>query len=178
VDFSKLSDDQLLQLMKAVLAECINRGVAIATAANRIGSDAVEEMLNKVESSQQNTSIETERSAVITAILKTRYLPTYYIPFGVNIWEKNGDKRAYIQESFNNDGWKITYYHTGNRWNRRGSITSENIDISDCKPQLIQFCNAICDRFESGFKAYSNDAEKYPPNPDSLNAYQQLLQIN
>lgn len=176
MNFSGLSNDQLLQLMKAVLTECINRGVAMATAANNIGNDAVEEMLNKANASQSNQNLEGERAAVVVALSNASVMDELCsLPFSVNIWEKNGDRRVYIQESFNDNGWKITYYHTGNRWNRQGSLTGFK---SPCKTQLVEFCRILCERYPAGFKAYSGDAEKYQPNPTSLTQYQQLLQVN
>ena len=49
MDFSNITDDQLLQLIKAVMAEAVCRGVAIAKAASDIHEDAAEELRIKAE---------------------------------------------------------------------------------------------------------------------------------
>lgn len=49
MDFTNITDDQLLQLIKVTMAEAVKRGVAIAKAAHHIHEDAAEELRIKAE---------------------------------------------------------------------------------------------------------------------------------
>lgn len=62
MDFSNISDDQLLQLIKAVMAEAVARGVAIAKASTHIYDDAAEELRIKAEiAAKKAQQVEAER---------------------------------------------------------------------------------------------------------------------
>lgn len=52
MDFSNISDDQLLQLIKAVMAEAVSRGGAIARAASDVYVDAETELRIKAEAAE------------------------------------------------------------------------------------------------------------------------------
>jgi hypothetical protein len=181
MDLSNLSDDQLLQLIKAAMAETVLRGEAIIYAANRSVSDAAQELRTKAAAGQTATAstrstvddLAADKAAMVQALLEADWFATYATdPFSINMWEKRGEVRIYIQKSFTTPSWEFTYFHTGNPWNYQGTIKSEDPLVVE---RLIFFCKAICDRHLPGFKCYSNAIKNSNPDPQALAFYRQAI---
>jgi hypothetical protein len=181
MDLSSLTDDQLLQLIQAAMAETVIRGEAIIYAANRSVNDAGQELRTKAAARQTETTstrstvddLAGDKAALIQVLLESDWFDPYaQDQFSINIWEKRGDLRVYIQSSHATPAWEFAYFHTGNPWNLRGTIKSEDPLVAD---RLIPLCKAICARHLSGFKCYSNDYKKATPDPQSLTIYRQAI---
>lgn len=171
---SSLSDDQFLGLIQAVMSETLRRGTPIAMAVNREVDRTAQDLRDIANRGSHLTPEERKKAAIITALIESSLFQSAgyaWDAFAVNLWEK-GDRRLYIQQSFVTDGWKITYFHDGNRWNNSGSIVgtrSKNLD------SLIPFCRFLCESESPGFKCYSSDIKKADPDRALLQIYQQLL---
>jgi hypothetical protein len=180
-----LSDDQLLQLIQSAMAETKRRGEAIIYAANQSVNDAARELRTKAAkaaaagqtatASTRSTvdNLAADKAALVRALLEADwFVPYSQDQFSINMWEKRGEVRIYIQKSFTTPAWEFTYFHTGNPWNYKGTIKSEDPLIAE---RLIPFCQAICDRHLPGFKCYSNDYKKATPDPQALAFYRQAI---
>jgi hypothetical protein len=182
MDLSGLSDDQLLQLIQSAMAETKRRGEAIIYAANQSVNDAAQELRTKAAAAAVGQTTATtggsnnlagEKAALVYALIESDFFASYrHDQFAINIWEKRGEMRVYIQQSFIDDPWKFTYFHTGNTWSRAGTMDSADKSTATA---LIPFCQAICDRHLPGFKCYSNDYKKATPDPQSLAFYRQAI---
>ena len=182
MDLSGLSDDQLLQLIKSAMSETTRRGEAIIYAADRFVNDAAQELRTKAAkaSAAGQTTVATgcsndlaEKAALVYALIESDFFAAYHHDqFAINMWEKRGELRVYIQQSFIDDPWKFTYFHTGNTWSRAGTMDSADKSTATA---LIPFCQAICKRHLPGFKCYSNDYKKATPDPQALAFYRQAI---
>ncbi|WP_373544503.1 hypothetical protein [Chamaesiphon sp.] len=183
MDLSGLTDDQLLQLIQAAMAETVLRGEAIAYAANQTVSDAAQELRDRVAKAEATGRAATARStssyeasdkaALIQSLIESSFFATYrYDQFGISIWEKRGEVRVYIQQSFVGDPWKFAYFHTGNAWSSPRTMDSAD---GSTATSLIPLCKAICERHIPGFKCYSNDLKKASPDPQALEFYRQAI---
>ncbi len=182
MDLSGLSDDQLLQLIQSAMAETKRRGEAIIYAANQSVNDAAQELRTKAaKAAAGQTTVATgssnnlaaEKAALVYALIESDFFASYrHDQFAINVWEKRGEMRVYIQQSFIDDPWKFTYFHTGNTWSRAGTIDSADKSTATA---LIPLCQAICDRHLPGFKCYSNDYQKATPDPQALAFYRQVI---
>jgi hypothetical protein len=181
MDLSELPDDQFLQLIAAIFQEISRRAISVQFAANKYCNDAVEEIKtarsqSPTQSSQPKSnwwddddpddaiSTESQQATVASLIKSLDFFQSYkYHNFSLNIWEKHGDIRVYIQQSFKSRGWAMVYYHTGNRYKSPGAIES-----SDLKAHLVsgfqKFARMLCQELSPGFKCYANDDGKYPIN--------------
>jgi hypothetical protein len=181
MDFSNLGDDQLLQLIQAAMAETKHRGKAMIYAANRTVDDVAQELRTEAakaaatgQTARASTidNLAADKAALIQALLEADwFVPYRQDQFSINIWEKRGEVRIYLQKSFSTS-WEFTYFHTGNPWNYKGTIKSEDPLIAE---RLIPFCQAICNRHLPGFKCYSNDYKKATPDPQALAFYRQAI---
>ena len=180
----------MLQLIKAAMAETVLRGEAIIYAANQTVNEAAQELRTKAArataAAQTTTARSTsndeasDKAALIQSLIESSFFATYrHDQFGISIWEKRGEVRVYIQQSFVSDPWKFAYFYTGNTWNLRGTITSSiqgnNGEDRVTAQQLIPLCEAICNRHISGFKCYSNDLKKANPDLQVLEFYRQAI---
>jgi hypothetical protein len=175
---SQLNNDQLLELIEQVVQETVRRGGHILAATNIQFTNCAEELqdlANNLDSTFDNNP-ERRKAAIISALTDSRFFQSMgytYDRFSLNIWDKNGgDKRLYIQQSFTTDGWKITYYHDGNRWHHPHTIESNRQEAN--LTSLIPFCQFICERESAGFKCYPS---KELPDPNLLKIYQGILSI-
>jgi hypothetical protein len=182
MDLSELPDDQFLQLIAAVFKEITRRAISLQFAANKYRRDAVEEILkntqpqSQTQSSQPKSnwwddddpddaiSTESQQATVASLIKSLDFFQSYkYHNFSLNIWERNGDIRVYIQQSFKSGGWEMVYYHTGNSYKSPGAI-----ECLDLKVHLVsgfqKFARMLCQELTPGFKCYANDDGKYPVN--------------
>jgi hypothetical protein len=154
------------------MAETKRRGEAIIYAANQSVNDTAQDLRTKAAQAQATSTRSTvdnlaaDRSALVLALLEADWFAPYsQDQFSINMWEKRGEVRIYIQKSFTTPSWEFTYFHTGNPWNLRGTIKNEDPLVAD---RLIPLCQAICDRHLPGFKCYSNDYKKATPDPQAL----------
>jgi hypothetical protein len=180
MDLSILPDDQLLQLIEAVTKEVARRAIAIQAATEKYWQDTKEEILNHPNNaaSQRRASSPTSTNDDLTKATVARLLKTadffrnyQHHAFSVNVWEKQGDIRVYLQESFKSDGWKFVYYHTGNRYQIPEAVSVpddlDSVSISEFRDLARMLCNEL----PSGFKCYANDDIKHPVNSTLLQQY-------
>ncbi len=167
------------------MSETLRRGTPIAMAVNREVDRTAQDLRDIATDRRQLTPIlpqpnrESSRNYRSDRISLFQTAGYAWDAFALNLWEKGDlskptlrDRRLYIQQSFVTDGWKITYFHEGNRWHNSSSIVgtrSKNLDL------LIPFCRFLCESESPGFKCYSSDIKKADPDRASLQIYQQLL---
>jgi hypothetical protein len=181
MDLSELPDDQFLQLIAAIFQEISRRAISVQFAANKYCNDAVEEIKtarsqSPTQSSQPKSnwwddddpddaiSTESQQATVVRLIKDLDFFQGYrYHNFALNIWEKHGDIRVYIQQSFQSGGWQMVYYHTGNRYKSPGAIECLDLQIH-LVSGFQKFARMLCQELNPGFKCYSNDDRKYPVN--------------
>jgi hypothetical protein len=183
MDLSILPDDQLLQLIEAVTKEVARRAIAIQAATGKYWQDTKEEILNHPNNavSQRRADSPTSTNddltkATVARLLKTAdFLRNYqHHAFSVNVWEKQGDIRLYLQESFKADGWKFVYYHTGNRYQIPETVNAPDLDsASICA--FRDLARMLCNELPSGFKCYANDDIKHPVNSTLLQQYRSQI---
>jgi hypothetical protein len=159
------------------MVETVLRGEAIIYAANQSVNDAAQELKTKAATQTAARStvddLAADKAALVRVLLESDWFAPYsQDQFSLSIWEKRGDVRVYIQRSFATPAWEFAYFYTGNPWNLRGTIKSEDPLVAD---RLIPFCKAICDRHSPGFKCYSNDYQKATPDPQALAVYRQAI---
>jgi hypothetical protein len=183
MDLSILPDDQLLQLIEAVTKEVARRAIAIQAATNKYWQEAKEEILDNINDSQ--SPIDDERAsapqgsrtqATVVSLLKNLdFFRSYkYDSFSLSIWEKNGDIRLYLQQSFKTNGWKFTYYHTGNPWKFKASIEAPDLDPSGISA-FRNFGRLLCDELPTKFKCFSTQDLKNQIDTQLLQKYQSKL---
>lgn len=176
MDLSILPDDQLLQLIEAVTKEVARRAIAIQFATGKYWQDAKEDIETNVTQPSNRASDEDSTKATVIRLLKNLDFFSSYrsSQFSINIWEKQGDIRLYLQESFRVDGWRMTYYHTGNKWNLPGTVNAP-----DLQPHLISdfksFSKLLCYQLTPGFKCYGRDDDNYTVNFSLLQILKEQL---
>jgi len=152
MDFSKITDDQLLQLLQSAMAEAISRGEAMAYAAQvdvlsqkekaqiRIKEmERLQEEKNKseVDRIKKAAKAEFEKSQSQAETGETKGLWQskmaaieairewgYNGEFQINIWANGNDRRVYFQDK-RKPNWKYCLYVTGNKYNPPGKFTLE-----------------------------------------------------
>jgi len=150
LDFSSLSDDQLVELIRAALREAVRRGSAVEAAvrsagleesekariaqaaarkeaeriareeADRVAREAAERVRREAEKKQEQAAIDKAAKLRALAVRARELFGNGWPEFSVSIWSKAGDKRVYIQCGF--DQKFCTYYHTGNARTAPGTI--------------------------------------------------------
>lgn len=157
MDFSILTDDQLLLLLKGAMQEAINRGGAVKLAAENEVISAQEraaiefrvvEKLRLEEAEKQRKKIEQEAEAkfreeqqkqTVEKIASTWEIKAaaitairewgYDDSFYLSIWSRNADRRIYFQnEKGVHPKWSWCYYITGNNNNPPGFLEGKGID--------------------------------------------------
>jgi hypothetical protein len=154
MDFSILSDDQLLDLLKGAMTEAIHRGGAIAAAAQgevlsakeraqiefrvaeklraeaearereRIAKEA-EAKIRAEALKKEAQQVESTWSSKAAAIAAIRQWG-YNGDFEINIWSNGADRRVYFQESNGRRcDWKWCLYLTGNKYHPPGDLDGE-----------------------------------------------------
>jgi hypothetical protein len=141
LDFSTLTDDQLVGLIREALQEVVRRGPAVEAAARAAGLDeaekakvaaaaaqaearrlrdeearrVAEEAAAKVrqEADEHKADAERDKAAILRGIAReARSLFGSDQPeFTVALWEKPGDRRIYIGHGYNSN-W-VEYHHDG-----------------------------------------------------------------
>ena len=175
MDLSILPDDQLLQLIEAVTKEVARRAIAIQAATNKYWQEAKEEILENINDRQAPIDNDCTKATVVSLLKNLDFFRAYkYDSFSLSIWEKNGDIRLYLQESFKTNGWKFTYYHTGNPWKFKASIEAPDLDPSGISG-FRNFGRLICDELPVKFKCFSNHDAKNQIDTQLLQRYQLKL---
>jgi hypothetical protein len=157
LDFSILSDDQLLDLLKATMSEAIKRGGDIASAARGEVLSAQERAaiefqvaekirLEKEDAERRRIAKETERRLreednkkqeekvyshweIKAAAVEAIRKWGYDDEFEINIWSRGADRRIYFQkESSKRTSWKWCLYLSGNQWHPKGELIGEGVD--------------------------------------------------
>lgn len=205
MDFSNISDDQLLQLIQAAMKEAAKRGGAIAYAANRVMLDAETELRIKTEAArraaeednrkqveqvkkqteaelqkfrqeeerQKQADLWARKAAVIAALVED---PLFQKDgnFQVNVWERSGDLRVYLQElGKGRGGWEVAYYRTGNHSYPPGTVTGVK---DETRPRMVRFFELICSHWDPGFKVAKSDiASHVQPDEQRLELYRNAL---
>ena len=165
------------------MAETKRRGEAIIYAANQTVNDAAQELRTKAaraaaagETTTARSTVDdlvADKAALVQALLEADWFAPYsQDQFSINVWEKRGEVRIYIQKSFTTPAWEFIYFHTGNTWNYKGTIKSEDSLVAE---YLIPFCQVICNRHLPGFKCYSNAMKNSSPDPQALAVYRQAI---
>lgn len=162
------------------MAETKRRGEAIIYAANQSVNDTAQDLRAKAATQAQTAStratvddLAADKAAMLQALLEADwFVPYSQDQFSINMWEKRGEVRIYIQKSFTTPSWEFAYFHTGNPWNYPGTIKSEDPLVAE---RFISLFQAICNRHLPGFKCYSNDYKKATPDPQALAFYRQVI---
>lgn len=158
MDFSILSDDQLLDLLKAAMAEALKRGGDIASAAKgevlsaqeraaiefqvaeklrvereekerkRVAQEAESRMRYEELKKQSEKKIETTWEIKSAAIEAIRQWG-YDGEFEINIWSRGADRRVYFQkDNAKRTSWKWCLYLGGNNYHPPGDFEGEGAD--------------------------------------------------
>lgn len=175
MDLSILPDDQLLQLIEAVTKEVARRAIAIQAATHKYWQEAKEEILENINDRQAPIDNDRTKATVVSLLKNLDFFRAYkYDSFSLSIWEKNGDIRLYLQQSFKNNGWKFTYYHTGNPWKFKASIEAPDLDPSGISA-FRNFGRLLCDELPTKFKCFSTHDLKNQIDTQLLQRYQSKL---
>jgi hypothetical protein len=175
MDLSILPDDQLLQLIEAVTKEVARRAIAIQAATHKYWQEAKEEILENVNDRQAPIDNDCTKATVVSLLKNLDFFRAYKDDsFSLSIWEKNGDIRLYLQESFKTNGWKFTYYHTGNPWKFKASVEAPDLDPSGISA-FRNFGRLLCDELPTKFKCFSTHDAKNQIDTQLLQRYQSKL---
>jgi hypothetical protein len=147
LDFSALTDDQLVELIKLSVAEAQQRNDATFRAAQSIGLDAAERQrirqaaieAEAVQALAQERAREREQAAQeakrLSEVERWQKRGELARPFvealgkgwHLNVWE-GSDKRVYVEQGEGrNSRAKLCYYVTGNGKNPPGTIETEGV---------------------------------------------------
>jgi hypothetical protein len=176
MDLSILPDDQLLQLIEAVTKEVARRAIAIQIATNRYWQDAKQEINDDLGKYKTSTVDDDSTKATVVNLIKNLefFKPYRYDSFSLSIWEKKGDIRLYLQQSFKNNHWKFVYYHTGNPWVFKASIEAPGLDPCGISA-FRSLGKMLCDHLPVKFRCFSSDDFKHQVDPQLLQQYQSKL---
>lgn len=143
LDFTVLTDDQLVTLIREALREAVRRGSAVATAAEsagleeaeraRIARDAAAREADRMRAEEarrvaEQAAVDARAAAEQAKAQRLRDLAAEarslfgsdQPEFTVSTWEKNGDKRVYVGHGYGSN-W-VEYYHTGNARTAPGTL--------------------------------------------------------
>jgi hypothetical protein len=181
MDLSVLPDDQLLQLIEAVTKEVARRAIAIQAATHKYWQETAEKIDKDRQSAIDDDPYQSPigddciKATVVRLLKSLDFFKAYkYDSFQLSIWEKNGDVRLYLQESFKTNGWKFTYYHTGNSWKFKASVEAPSLDPSGILG-LRNFGKLLCDELPVRFKCFSTHDTKHQIDTQLLQNYQSKL---
>lgn len=152
MDFSKLTDEQLFQLIQGAMASAISRGEAIAYAAQaevlsqqekaKIRLEEIQRLQGEkarieVEQIKKKAREEFRNNQSQEAVNETKRLWElkmaaieairewgYNGEFEINVWENGSERRVYFQDKAKST-WKYCLYVTGNVYNAPGKFTEE-----------------------------------------------------
>lgn len=205
MDFTLVSDDQLLQLLKLAMAEALERGGAVRVAAQQEAIDAQEkaqierEVAEKLrlereererrrireeaeakfraeENKKQAAAIETTW-ACKAAIAQVIKEWGYKGKFELNIWSRGADRRVYFQLD-RKGTWKFTLYLTGNSSHPPMDFEGEGADcwFDDKQNQLKALLVLIAKHWENDLKM-SSDVGNVEPASHKLQQYREVLKL-
>ncbi len=180
MDLSVLPDDQLLQLIEAVTKEVSRRAIAIKAATRQYWQEAADKIDNDrqspIDNDDQSPIGDDCIKATVVSLLKSLdfFKACKYDSFQLSIWEKNGDVRLYLQESFKTNGWKFTYYHTGNPWKFKASVEAPSLAPEDIS-SFRNFGRLLCDELPAKFKCFSTHDARHQIDTQLLQKYQSKL---
>lgn len=197
MDFSQLSDSQLLELLKAIFAEAINRGGAIAAAAQgesisaqeraKIEWQIAEEYRQKKEEEEKReiadsakAKLEREEKAKESERINRLWKRKAAIvaafekwgaeeDFELNIWERGSDRRVYLQ-GIKRNSWKWCLYLSGNQWHPPGFLEGigEVCWFDDYQERLEKILAKIAEIWKGDLRVNSQEIKKLKRlEPDS-----------
>lgn len=204
IDFSGLSDDQLLQLIQSAFKEAIARGASVRAAAEaevvsaqekaaiefkvaerfrlekeekereRIAKEA-EERLKKQEQEKNAKTVASNWAVKAAAIAAIRQWG-YEDKFSLAIWSRGADRRVYFKSS--NADWEWCLYLTGNQYNPPGNLAGHGKKcwFDDKQDELKRFLEAVSTSW-TGDASIPCDVGNIEPNPKSLKKYLQAIGI-
>lgn len=205
MDFSLLSDDQLLQLLKLAMTEALSRGGAVRFAAEQEVVSAQERaaierevaaklLLEKEEKERARIKEEAEakfraeenqKKAQTTEIVWSYKAAIaqaikewgYEGKFELNIWSNKADRRVYFQLD-RRGTWKFCLYLTGNAYHPPMELEGEGADcwFDDKQKKLKAFLSLVAKHWKGDLKM-SNEAGDAMPNENRLNQYREVLQL-
>jgi hypothetical protein len=176
LDFSSLTDDQLVDLIRAALQEAVARGGAVEAAVRaagldeaekaRIAKDAAEQAARQIREEEaariareaaERTRREAESRKTNDAAARLRAIAVEARSlfgsdqdnFKVEVWDRAGDRRVYIGHG-HSENW-IEYYHTGNH--RFGPQTLK-ITAKSCASDLAKHLEITKEEAAEKIKAF------------------------
>lgn len=205
MDFSGVSDDQLLQLLKLAMAEALKRGGAVRVAAEQEVISAQERaeierkvaaklLLEKEERERQRIKQEAEaqfraeenkKQAAATettwackaAVARVIKEWGYEGRFELNIWSSGADRRVYFQNS-RRSSWKFCLYLTGNRYHPPMDFEGEDADCwFDDKQKELKALLFLISKHWKGDLKMSNDVGEVEPASHKLQQYREVLKL-
>ncbi|PHJ64954.1 hypothetical protein VF04_03985 [Nostoc linckia z7] len=206
MDFSILTDDQLLQLLKGAMAEAIKRGGAVRAAAQgevlssqeraaiefavaeklriekqeeerkRIAKEA-EAQLRQQDIEKQVEKTENQWSIKSAAVAAIRQWG-YEGDFDINIWSRGADRRIYFQDAGRRWTWKWCLYVTGNQYHAPGELEGEGNRcwFDDKQDQLKAFLEAIAESWKGDISIPCRTGN-VEPSPRHLAMYLKAIGI-
>jgi hypothetical protein len=203
MDFSKISDNQLLELLKATMAEAIKRGGAIKNACEqevissqekariefeviekariakeiaekeRIRKEA-EEKLQKEEKKKEANKVFDTWAVKAAANTAIREMG-YQGDFEINIWSRGADRRVYIQDK-RRSTWKYCLYLTGNSYHPPNDLEGEGCDcfFDDHQKSLAALLTEISKSWK-GDATIAGSTGEVPPDKKYLARYRKAI---
>lgn len=173
IDFTPLSDDQLVELIRAACAEAVQRGAGTAAAAQaaylseaekaQIARDAVQREAERQRQAEADR-IAAEAAATVKAdaqkqewgrrrLLARMVVETLGAGWALTVWNKT-DLRVYLDGPTTGSRRravtpKISYWHTGNQYEKPGALKSSDYPDAPWKP-LRALCELACEYYPSG----------------------------
>lgn len=205
MDFSALSDDQLLQLLKLAMAEALERGGAVRIAAEAevvsaqeraeierkvaarllLEKEELERKRIKEEAEAKFRAEENKKKAQATettwackaAIARAIKEWGYAGKFELNIWSNGADRRVYFQLD-RRGTWKFCLYLTGNAYHPPMDFEGQGADcwFDDKQTQLKALLALIAQHWKSDLKMTSEVGE-VEPALTKLQQYREVLKL-
>lgn len=205
MDFTLVSDDQLLQLLKLAMAEALERGGAVRVAAQqevldtqeraqierevaeklRLEKEERERRRIKEEAEAKFRAEENKKQAAATettwackaAIAQAMKEWGYKGKFELNIWSRGADRRVYFQLD-RKGTWKFCLYLTGNSTHPPMDFEGEGAECwFDDKQKELKALLALIAKHWKGDLKMTNDAGDVVPSSQRLNQYREVLKI-
>ncbi len=203
MDFTDISDDQLLQLLKLAMAEALNRGGAVRVAAEQevvsaqeraeierkvaarllLEKEEIERKRIKEQAEARFRAEENKKQAKATettwaqkaAITHAIKEWGYEGKFELNIWSSGADRRVYFQ--LDRQGtWKWCLYLTGNAYHPPMDFEGEGAKcwFDDKQKELKALLGLIAKHWKNDLKMTS-DVGDVEPAAHKLQQYREVL---
>lgn len=204
MDFSQLTDEQLLELISKAMAAAVDRGLeklaqavyVDAQEVARIKAEVIEQekqkqRVEKLERAKREAEAEAKaqaaketqssawahKSAMMLA-LKAHPLFEDDKDFSLNIWQSgNGEVRVYLQgppSGRRGHEWEFVYYSTGSQYNAPGTIDGLEAD-NIAYPAMKAFFELVCQHWNPGLKVAYGGVSGVEPNEAKLAKYRAAL---